>query len=318
MDDPGLLLSTVATASAALVAIVGGLLVSRVVSLATERSGLLHRRDDLRSQLDAARRRLEELQARRLQWDADDVLSPYYARLADPEQDAPTLERMITAQGVDRTPEEIQPFLDEVLVDLAAARELLEPAFREGPPDFTFREVVRSGVPIPAAKRDVYEAAFDQLVKENPKPRQPYDSLLASIAPTTSAVSANIGATQQMNLDRDLEDARHAVAGLEAQLEQACLALARVTEPRGITGGVWVLGYFGAVGTLYPLAIMVAAETVPDWMQWTVVLLFASGVAALLGYVVWQVQHLSEGDGEVLSVDDDRARRRRRPRSRRS
>lgn len=298
MDDPGLLLSTVATASAALVAIVGGLLVSRVVSLATERSGLLHRRDDLASQLAGARRRLAELEDRRLRWDADDILAPYHENMADPNAEVPTLDRMIAAQEVDRTVEEIRPFYDEALEALEAARAMFEPLFKDGRPDFKFRDVVRAGVPIPAGKRELYEAMFDQLLQEHPKPRNPYGldfdyDMLAGIGP--GGPTFPIAATQELNLDRDLEDTRHQVAMLLAQVEQAELALARVSSPKGVTGGVWVLGYFGAVGTLLPLTLMVALTTLPTWLRWTVIGLFASGGAALLTYVVWQVRHLSEG-----------------------
>lgn len=298
MEDPGLLLSTVATASAALVAIVGGLLVSRVVSLATERSGLLHRRDDLRSQLEGALARGAQLEQRRLEWDADEVLWPYYEELADPRAEVPPLEVMIRAQEVDRPVAEIQPFLEQTVTDMAEAREMLSRLFEEGRPDASFDEWVTAGLPVPAGKRRIYETVYEQLLEEHPKPptRHGFD-----ISMLTDPPRMNVGdlptviSTQDMNLSRDLDEARHQVATLKAQVEQADLALARVSSPKGVTGGAWVLGYFGTVGTLYPLGIMVAMSDVPQWTLWTVVALFASGLGLLLGYVIWQVQHLSEG-----------------------
>lgn len=64
--DPNPLLSTTASAAAALVAIVGGLLVSRVISLATERSGLQQRLADLQARLRATESRTDGLQERLL------------------------------------------------------------------------------------------------------------------------------------------------------------------------------------------------------------------------------------------------------------
>ena len=65
--DIGLFLATVATATSAFVAIVGGLLVSRVVAMATESSGLDHHLRDLAAALSQERghsTRIEE----RLLW----------------------------------------------------------------------------------------------------------------------------------------------------------------------------------------------------------------------------------------------------------
>lgn len=75
-------LSVTSTASAALVAIVGGFLVSKVVSLATERLGLLHRRDDLRAQLRSTEERRDKLDQRLLHWDAEEVLNDNCEALA--------------------------------------------------------------------------------------------------------------------------------------------------------------------------------------------------------------------------------------------
>jgi hypothetical protein len=56
--DPNWLLSSVAQSAAALVAIIGGFLVSRLVSLAVERNRLLERQRDLANRLGLQRKRL--------------------------------------------------------------------------------------------------------------------------------------------------------------------------------------------------------------------------------------------------------------------
>ena len=72
--DPNPLLTTTATATAALVAIVGGLLVSRVINLAAERSGLEQRLTDLKARLTSAQTRSDDFEERLLRWDVREVL----------------------------------------------------------------------------------------------------------------------------------------------------------------------------------------------------------------------------------------------------
>jgi hypothetical protein len=301
--DLGLLLATVATAAAALVAIVGGLLVSRVVSLASERSGLIHRRDDLRGQLATERERRDELDRRWVERDADDILSGHYEELAAvPPQVA--LEEWIAEDGANRTSEEVLPFVEEVVRELAEAREALEPIFTPDGTKDTLSALERSGmVTIPPGKRAYYEGAYDRLEREYPYKPPPDPFGVGALAPIQSSIdysrltAAPIVAgshARYHQLVRDADEAHHRVASVEVQLEQAELALARVSRPVGVGAGVGVLAYFGTVGTLVPFGMMMFEPRLKAGAGWTAIGLFASGLAALLGYVIWQVNHLTD------------------------
>ena len=65
MTEPSWLLSTMAQSAAAIVAIVGGLLVSRVVALASEGEGLERRARELEQQALEQAKRLEGARERR-------------------------------------------------------------------------------------------------------------------------------------------------------------------------------------------------------------------------------------------------------------
>jgi len=300
--DPAWLLSTAATAAAALVAIVGGLLVSRVVSIATERSGLLHSRDDLRARLHQARQHSADLEQRMLAWDADEIIQNHYEDLAALPED-PDLASMIRRSKVSCTPEEIHPFVDHELKRLRAARDVLERLFVEGAPDESMDELVDAGiVAVPPGEEDQYEATFWQLARENPRrrPAGPFDSLLQhvsmdAVSRTMTGIRSVHEQSQYAQEARDAEHGRHEVGALEVQLEQVELALTRVSHPASVGWGAAVLAYFATVGTLFPLVVM-AADFHRWWVPWLVVTLFATGLLALLGYVVRSVRRMTSGD----------------------
>lgn len=297
-------LSATSTASAALVAIVGGLLVSKVVGLATERLGLLHRRDDLLSQLRPAEKRRDDLESRLLRWDAEEVIDCNYEHLL-PLPEIPNVEMMIRESGVDRATEEIKPFVDAELDRLRQARQVLEPLFHENPPDELLDELVADArVVVPDGSRRAYDEMFRQLHHEYAPPKK--NPFGINIDPPSFGlgdvnVMRTLRSTQEQNehaqLARDVEQARHDVTALRLQLSQAKFALQRVSQPAGVGWGAAVLGYFATVGTLFPLALMaLAIDPVPTWLRAMVLGLFATGVGALLWYVIHSVHRLSSED----------------------
>jgi hypothetical protein len=73
--DPAPFLSTIAGSSAGLVAIVGGLLVARFVTLDSEQQGAQRILDDAEARLAVARQRSQEDSEQLLRWDARQLLN---------------------------------------------------------------------------------------------------------------------------------------------------------------------------------------------------------------------------------------------------
>lgn len=73
--DPAPFLSTIITTSAALVAIIGGLLVARFISLDSDQRTSRKVLTSARERLDVARRRVQTAWGSILRWDADDFFS---------------------------------------------------------------------------------------------------------------------------------------------------------------------------------------------------------------------------------------------------
>lgn len=313
MEDSGpILLATIATASAALVAIVGGLLVSRVVSLATERSGLLHRRDELEARIGLAESRHQELSSDLRRWDSADVVEESLDELAK-LPDEPDIEKMIREASVNRTVDEVAPAVEHALTRMREARETLEPFFEEGHPDELLYELREAGkVDFPPEQWMYYDAMWDQLVDELPKRQSPFGPGIdpSALRGLDDATRINRQLRDQSEekvraqLRRDVDDARHQLDALRLERDQLDAALTRVEHPSGIGSGVAVLGYFALVGILFPLAVIARLETIPAWLQWTSIGLFATAVVALLAYVTLSIQRMSAttGSSDPLSV----------------
>jgi hypothetical protein len=88
MPDPAPFLSTIATTSAAMVAIVGGLLVARFVTITSEQEGAQQLLNDTQGRLTTARRREQDARARLHNWDINDFFEAKVIRaIGDDVQD---------------------------------------------------------------------------------------------------------------------------------------------------------------------------------------------------------------------------------------
>ncbi|MTV27950.1 hypothetical protein FTX61_21415 [Nitriliruptoraceae bacterium ZYF776] len=300
MDDPGLLLSTTATASAALVAIVGGLLVARVVSLATERSGLLHRRDELVDRLQHAESRHVQLADRLFQRDVGKLIHSHRRFLATLPED-PDVQAMLEAAGVSRRADEIEDHIAGAIGHLSDIREELEPLFSEGRPERDFWDhLVRKLIEPPAHETFLWEAMFNQLASEQPVEYDAYGSpkrYPARLSDDVSRINNHLREQdERASYDRlraDVGAAADRVSSLALELDHARSALDRVSHPVGVGWGVTVLSYFSAVGILVPLVLMLVADDLSTTALGFMIGGFASGLGALILYVVLSVNHLT-------------------------
>lgn len=297
MENTDQFLATIVEAAVAVVAIVGGLLVSRIVSLSTDRSGLTQRRDDLRVLIEKAKGRYGELEDRLLQLDAGEILEPHYQRLAHLPEEVHLAGMIVEAEST-RTVEEIQPFLDDLLRRFREARVVLEPLFENEYPDVTLEELDKFGR-LPIDLRGdwaIYDAALDALYEENkPLPASDRFGLFPNVGAlpglgldsgwsTVSAIRNQAEQAEHAQVRRDRDDARHLVDSLEAQVVQTDQALAAVSRPTGVTPAVLVLGYFTTVAAT-GLLLMVGSDRLEPWAAWIIAAAFVVGLVALLVYL---------------------------------
>jgi hypothetical protein len=122
--DPAPFLSTVILASAALVAIIGGLLVGRFVSIDSEQQGSQKLLDDASGRLDRARERAEEARKELRRRRCHDFLGhPFVLDHIDRKKTDPEGLRGLAATGL--TDDELKHLVSEVQAEFKRAREAL-------------------------------------------------------------------------------------------------------------------------------------------------------------------------------------------------
>ncbi|WP_144723467.1 hypothetical protein [Cellulosimicrobium sp. TH-20] len=313
MTSTPTLLSTIAAAAAALVAIVGGFLVSRVISLATERSGLDQRRADLSAELDRATARFAELDEYLLDEQVADCLSEAYDDLlhARPVDVAELHARLAPGRAL----EDVAEPLHVEAVRFTAIRSTLIHAFTGGRPDMTREEFTDSQqIRVAQGEEEDWDDVWDALLEEHPAPsligdmsqftaRWMLDPAIRGAQMQTDEIRAASERTARAGLETAVEEAHHAVETLQGQAHLVDLALSRVARPVGVVGGLLVLAYVVVSGVLVPLTLLALDVTLARPAAPAVLALFVSGIVWLMVYLWVEVRRLSA----PLRTDDTRA-----------
>jgi hypothetical protein len=312
--DVNWLLSAIAQASAALVAIVGGLLVSRYVTLHAEQQGARRRADDLARRLEEARSNLGEAEREFDLYYVDDFLDDddvFEAILRG--QGKASLEDVLIAKDSDAD-DLNQGVLEEQLADLQAevlrAVQELAPIVPEGMEHDEWVGFKR-GRDLPVGHRSVWEWVYDRIVDErieaakeaerNARKQSRYGGLLGggdydvnSLIGLTSPevrglrglVASQHEIAQVNSIRGQVETARAEVRALDQERRLAEETFDATRQPEGFSLALQVLSILAALGMGVPVGIM---AFVPFSLPWpargVVVVVFFTGVLLLLRFL---------------------------------
>lgn len=289
--DPNWLLSTTAQSAAAIVAIVGGFLVSRLVSLSAERNGLGRRRDELDRLIEVKIAELEGIQARidhqAREWffgeamvdlieaddtpDPDQLVSRYSQAGWSPEDSRAAAERLVAVVRAGLAAFEKNPY------EFVANHE--DPAW-----------LAAAGVPIESGWEEVSKRAAAAIIEAGVERESddPYGLLMPN------NLALDHGENRHDARISRLESVSSDIETLGAEREIVIGTLARVGRPEGVILGIGVLVGFALVGIVFPL-IVLAIRPVPTspWMRFAVVAGFVAGLGAVVAYIVSAVRRLA-------------------------
>ncbi|KHL19588.1 hypothetical protein CLV56_2829 [Mumia flava] len=282
--DPNWLPSTLAQSTAALVAIVGGFLVGRLVSLAGEATALAHRLDELdeRRRLRAAA--LLEVHRERLdvseQWFREHHLEDFVRAEGAVDVDA-AVESFIPLGS---SAAEMRPYAATLADAVREAFDLIRqlyPAPKLPPRKFPHAVDELAGVP-----QDVYEQVAGRLIDQRRSRVLPFQAMISS--PRGDVIYRR----QDARIARE-EELRAEVTMLEAERVLLDDQRSRMARPEGVRGGLIVLGLFAALGVVFPMIVM-SLRPVPSGpgVRVSLILAFVVGFVALTGYMVSQVRTL--------------------------
>lgn len=301
--DPNWLLSTAAQSGAALVAIVGGFLVSRLVTLSAEREGIKRRLREVRETRALTETHLDAVSAERdrvyRKWFREHHLDDVLTALGAVEP-----ATLLAWMPRGSTQEQMELEAEALVMEVREAAEAITTMYdsAKSPPDEV--SLLRAdGLVVPEHLEAIYEGVARIIAKQR-RPRSSwgmgYEGLvLPSLVPRSDLAyqrpDTNVQREQQLRGEVEL------LASDETRLVEA---LSSVERPRFLRLGLGSFIYFALVGVLVPVVLM-SLRPVPDALaaRLVVALLFGSGLLSVVVYLVVALRDLL--GPPRLSSDDE-------------
>jgi hypothetical protein len=310
MNDPGSLLSTLAQSTAVFVAIVGGFLVSRLVAISSERDGLRRRYKETRDQLKHVTNTndFREAHAYRLRNSQNDFRRWVLDELVGVAAESVDREALLTdkiPRGSSR--KEMAPYLEDLIERVKQVTDEITAQLERGDTSrLTLDDLEARGLVVRDTDRDIYLEVVDSIAEQLPRPQSQF-GLMSDIRPLR-IVNPVTTATELRRLDESIqaEQELHArMRILETEAERLRTEIALAGRPIGVTPAIIILAVYSLVGIVVPVVVLTLhPKTLAGWESWLLVVLFVSGLFAVLAYILWYARTLNN---PVLADEDDRA-----------
>lgn len=307
--DLNILISTVVTATAALIAIIGGFLISRVITLSSEQSGIRRRLREIKLDIQAKTQLLEEVEHNLLEEDRVNFIESHYEELIF--NGVSLLDILKREDGLykGRTLKDLEPAVEELKQINTDLRMFFQEKHVEYSSDLPkeFNDVIKAGFKDMNGRKEWYEMLYDEhyyRLPEQPKtgpfgfpsiPTSAYQLPPNSII-NPARLQVSLQSYEQKRRDRDTYQKE--VTFLVRQEEEQSKILTDFGKPHGMWGGLLVLVYASIVGIVYPVTLLpYPLETYDDERtKVLVLLLFFSQLIALFIYLGINMRFLTEDE----------------------
>ncbi|MGN7949480.1 hypothetical protein ACTJKH_12090 [Microbacterium sp. 22215] len=309
--DVNWLLSSIAQGSAAMIAIVGGLLVSRYVGLHAEQEAARRRVDDLKSRATAATdlgTRLEsELRALQIKLlvNRDDV----YNALIHAGLDL-SLDELFALTGEDRSSydeEDVSAQLAILGAEIKSAAGVLLKRVSEELEHPQWSRFRSRNLDLPIENDDAWEWTYSRICAD--KRAAAVDALpqmqrLAHIGAAPLDLSRLVPSDEPSRRRQLIERIERAQADARGATQEAALAqeaFESSRQPAGFSLALQVLTTLAILGIAVPVVVMgIGLDALDLWVRVLVILVFFVGVALLLRYLFVYASFLREGGRRTL------------------
>jgi len=306
--DPNWLYSSTAQSAAAIVAIVGGFITSRLLGLSAERSALQNELAAKQSKLKALQNQDHDLGEESQRLDAwNGLWRMEVTGYGDP---IPELQQLRAENAVlqELDPAIVQEVYEESRSRLEAAFSfvrdnagLIEAADTNLSEWLSKHRLSIEGLDrhlVSSAFKDVAEARRTQ-AKEEARKRSPFGIQMPdfSFALPTLSTLPDTSIVKQDPKERIREEKRNLAAQIEIlQSDVAHLGerLSAFRYPPNMWWGLVILAYLTVGGVIVPLALL-PVDVHREELKWTVLALFSSGILALFVYIGTQILDLQKG-----------------------
>lgn len=294
--DLNLLIATVVTATAALIAIIGGFLISRVITLSSEQSGIRRRLREINLDIKTKEQLLSEVEENLLKEDREDFIDEYYSELIFDKTPLEVLIENMEGSYRGRSTIDLEPVVDELLRINTDLETMLEGKgikySTELPKEFGDFANIRSEDL--EGRRSWYELLYDEYQYQLPKKSKTdpfgFPSLYDIDVPPPrflNPIGTQTEAQVYQQKSRDRDTYSNELRYLRKQECEQKKILKDYGKPHGMWGGLFVLIYASIVGIAYPVTLLpYPVQTYNDEAtRILILLLFLSQLLALFVYL---------------------------------
>jgi hypothetical protein len=320
--DPTPFLSAIATVAVALVAIIGGLLVARFVSLDSEQRASRKVLADARERLRLAEGRVQTAWGKILRWDADGFFSAPEVIEAVVDKGIMSPAELMRMANWSHGPDELAPFVTEVAGEVDRAREAISSRIRSS--DVFWSDFRRRHRDLPKTRWPrVWEHVYDSMVQEVARAEARRKEIAKRSMTSFERMTAQLTAGPRPSLGylpgpitdrRATEDRRHdellagyaranqQVEDYEAELGRLRLQHAEIVRPDvRLWWGVGILIIVTILGVVVPLLVMATGPRDLAAVRW-VLYPFVGSLAVLIGYIVVYLVQLTRNKPDQPTV----------------
>lgn len=285
MDLNGLI-STIISSTAALVAIIGGFLVSRVISLSSEKNSIVRRLREINNDLKSKKELLNTIEIDLLEDDIDSFINEYSKEIII--ENKPFDELLEYDKSYNLTVEQLKPYIVELLSIRDEIINLMDDA--ESLPE-EFNDFIRiNGFNINDRiewYELVYQTLYDEIMKSS---YSSYGPLGIKVPTPPNLIPARLNLVeQQIHRDKikEFQRLQNEIEVLKVRKDEQEKILNDYAKPNGLWGGFFVLIYSCVVGIAYPSTLLPYPKDVynDELTQCFLLVLFFSQLIVLFLYL---------------------------------
>jgi hypothetical protein len=324
--DPIPFLATIVTTSAALVAIIGGLLVAKFVGLDTDQRASRQILTGARERLERARRRVRAAWEDILRWDAGDFFNTPEVVEAVLGKGVASPTELMRIASWPHEPDELTPFVTELAGEAGRAREAITPRIKSD--DVFWRDFRRRCGDLPEIRwPSVWQHVYDDIARERaaaeeaaearrraappksamdrqldlmnewPERERRQRALLATVVvPESQTDHVAIAARRIDDLRANHVRAQQQVEDLEAELLRLEQEHAEIVTPDArLRWGIVILILLTVLGVVLPVCVMATGPRDLAAVRW-VLYPFLLSLAALIVYIVVYLVQLTRNE----------------------
>lgn len=291
MADPNWLMSTIAQTTAAIVAIVGGFIVSRLISMSIEKESLLSRLKDINTEYEFKNNLLVDLNKRILDKDCSDFINDSINDIIENVGDI-SLENLLRKHNCNLSETDLKPYYDNAVKDVREAFDFYTKISDGDYDDSDFDEIIeKENLIIEGKKKEIFRMVFDFI--EEAMGNKTYSNL-PNITPLSEQqiYSQTIQKKEYLYIECDW---------LKKQKSLIEYKLALFSRPLSMFWGVAVFIYFIIVGIIYPVSFLPVDSEQFNYCQRNLVInLFYSGLLGVSLYLVISILKLTRNNRSKL------------------